>query len=432
MSTSLHGNHIKQLTVEASRELRLDPAEELRPDDAIFFAPCSAAGGLSGGGQGSALLSVGIVFAAGRDEIVVHELLRPNPMAWAPSAWCSNPNTLFPTGVRVVVPRSAVRARAKIARRDEAGAGGVFGGAADGGETSTRLPPEGLPFELSGDNAPVPIAGASAFLWSTVDSLRLQSAQASGDVSRLSRRIDDSSKYMRQAIASADEAAEQRIARAIAWTDQRFGERDAFVMRELSAITDVVKKKGDGRAAADAAAERARAEMAERLESVERNVAALQLAQARINEKTAAQLHDSAARAASQEATLEAMRAETAECTERIVELSELVTRRLGQLARQLAEAQEEIDALRIGVERGAGSAKRHAPGGQLVPRVPAQQQRPRLAGPHGSAAGAQHLPARDMSRMTDESIHVPGGSGRAPPTPTPMGRRDMSTPTTQ
>lgn len=123
LSSSSFPPAMKEQTIGDAKHLELAPHEELFPDDGIFFVPASCAGD-DGCAKGDALklLSVGIVVAAGSAELVVHELLRPNPLEWKPCAWCPSPNTLFPTDVRVLIPRHAVKGRALIDRR----AGGSF------------------------------------------------------------------------------------------------------------------------------------------------------------------------------------------------------------------------------------------------------------------------------------------------------------------
>jgi uncharacterized coiled-coil protein SlyX len=429
---------LKQLTIADAEHMRLGHEEELLVGDAIFFAPArvspaapddaaasagTAAAGAdesspaaadnAGGGKPdgaaqplpTALLSVGIVVATGPTLLVVHELLRPNPMQWCPSAWAPNPNVLFPTGVRVLVEREAVRARAVV---KPAGSGAQV---LVGGETSSLASLEATsvadrPFVLAADSTPVPSASHSAFLWASLDGLRTRAAESEGALARQRARLERMTDEIREALAAAEASTELRTKRQILWTDQRFAERDAFIMRELAAVTraaDRARSDAGARESALEALTRADADKSARLERVEAMVTALQGAQARINEKSAAQLHDGAARTSHLEQGLSACGAQTEGLADEVAEMAAHFNKRIAQLTRQLNEAREEIDALTLGGERAergggggggalGGAAKRTATGA-LVPRAVLPPRAGRAARAGEAVRLAQYAP---------------------------------------
>ncbi|KAG8471099.1 hypothetical protein KFE25_009520 [Diacronema lutheri] len=418
----------KQLTVAAARELQLGADERLVPGDAIFYVPAACANVDAAVLDGLTLLSVGVVVACGPHEVVVHEMLRPNPLEWGPTAWAPNPNTLFSTGVHVVVPRSAVKARALIEGSNLLQAGQLHAADAGGGDRATGAQQladvreeisgadtennfaspgdkdKARPFVISGamvaaadsggaacalssassarDRRHPPaeqvaqFAGTSPVLWSSLEALRTRAAEVERRVGAVSDRLGITAKTMLNALKEVEGAAGVRIEAAKRATEERFGERDAFVLLELNKLSmavDKLEKAMGAREKADAATKAASAASEERLVRVERNVASLQAAQAQINAKAAAQLAELSSRTCALDAALALVNAQAESNSDNIAALSEHLAKRLTQFGRAQSELREDFDALQLGgggLAASGGGAKKRGATGQLVART--------------------------------------------------------------
>ncbi|KAJ1634637.1 hypothetical protein T492DRAFT_864844 [Pavlovales sp. CCMP2436] len=377
---------LKLLSVKGAAQLRLQQDELLQPDDAIFFAPSSrpplvtvgvgvsgivgtAASKHGGGGAspmtlgGAALLSVGIVVAAGEFELVVHELLRPNPLQYAPCAWCPNPNTLFSTGVNRIIPRSAVIGRALIKLR--AGALAF----ADGGADENAAPQAAFkdrPFDLADARSAVPSSAASAVVWMQLEELQARVT----NTEQATHKFASSTKMLGEELCKLEKDVQQMLFRYDQETRALIGDRDQFMLGKIASLARVVDalkaEAHDERQKDKTVAAAAQSEAELRLDNVERTVG-------RINELSASASNDVAHRIAALEAELELATQHADTLGNEVAGLAKHVGRRMVQFGRQLTDLREEFDALSLGGSSGGGgggAGSKRAATGQLVPHV--------------------------------------------------------------